>query len=85
MEKYSSHGWMIADTFNTLIEAFGKQFDKCSYREMASFSSSLGKVGLNQGDIISAIIDRIDTTCRIPIKSEDGTKSGGESVVASFN
>ena len=73
MEKFTSHGWMIADTYNSIIEAFGKQFDKCSFRELGSFCSSLGKAGLRQGDIISEIINRIDTNGGFPITSEDGT------------
>jgi hypothetical protein len=53
MEKYASHGWMIADTYNSLIAAFGKNFDFFSFRELASFCSSLAQAGLRQSDIIS--------------------------------
>ena len=48
LEKYASHNWLIADTFNTLITAFGKRFESFSYKELASFNASLGKIGLRQ-------------------------------------
>ena len=62
MEKYASHGWMIADTYNSLIAAFGKNFDFFSFRELASFCSSLAQAGLRQSDIISEWIQRISQT-----------------------
>jgi hypothetical protein len=80
MEKYASHGWMIADTYNSLIQAFGKQFDTFSFRELASFTRSLGTVGLRQSDIISEVINRIQTVA--------GKQEGGdteENYSASFN
>lgn len=42
VEKYTSHGWMIADTYNSLIAAFGKKFEEFSFKELASFTQSLG-------------------------------------------
>jgi len=62
MEKYADHGWMIADTYNSLISAFGKRFDEFNFKELASFTKSLGDVGLRQGDIIGETINRIQQT-----------------------
>lgn len=58
-EKYASHSWMIAQTYNSLIQAFGKDFDNFSYRELASFCDSLAKVGLRQGDIIEESVKKV--------------------------
>ena len=59
MEKYSNIGWMLADTYNTLINGFGNKFEEFSIREMINFCSSLSKAGLRQEDILSSTIDKI--------------------------
>lgn len=61
MEKYTQHGWMVADTYNSLIVAFGKQFESFSFKELASFCKSIGKAGLRQADILTETINRIQT------------------------
>jgi hypothetical protein len=66
MDKYASHGWMFADTYNGLIMALGKQFERLSSRELASFCSSLGKSGLRQEDIIAETIKRIEERVEPP-------------------
>lgn len=62
MEKYANHGWMIAETYNSLIQAFGKEFDSFSFKELASFCRSLGTIGLRQSDIITEVINRLKST-----------------------
>lgn len=70
MEKYAKHGWMIADTYNSLIDAFGKKFDDFSLRELASFTKSLGDVGLRQHDIINESLTKIEQTAVKSDKTE---------------
>lgn len=50
---------MIAQTYNSLIQAFGKNFDNFSFRELSSFCSSIAKVGLRQGDIIEESVKKV--------------------------
>jgi hypothetical protein len=66
MDKYASHGWMLADTYNGLIMALGKQFERLSSRELASFCASLGKSGLRQEDIIAETVKRIEERVEPP-------------------
>jgi hypothetical protein len=61
-EKFTKHNWLIADTYNSLISAFGEKFDEFSFRELASFNLSLSNVGLRQPDIISASIEKLRST-----------------------
>ena len=67
MEKYTDHGWMISDTYNAIIKAFGTQFDQYSFREMAAFVGALGKAGLRQLDVIEAVVDELN---KVGTKSE---------------
>ena len=75
MEKFTEHNWMIAATYNALIDAFGKNFDSFSYRELASFTKSLSHVGLRQSDILSESIKRITAGAGKAINEEDKTSS----------
>lgn len=76
-EKFAEHGWMLALTYNSLIEAFGKNFDSFSYRELASFNKSLSKVGLRQADIIEESIKKLTSSA-----GKSKNKSDAENVVA---
>ena len=73
MDKFTQHNWMLALTYNALIDAFGKNFDSFSYRELASFSKSLSRVGLRQSDIISESIKKITQGAGKTIKEEEKT------------
>jgi hypothetical protein len=44
---------MLAQTYNSLIEAFGTKFNEFSFRELARFCSALAKVGLRHEEIVS--------------------------------
>jgi hypothetical protein len=46
MEKYASHHWMIADTYNSLISSFGNRFNSFSNKQVNSFTKSLSEAGL---------------------------------------
>ncbi len=63
---------MIAQTYNTLIQAFGENFDNFSFRELSSFCHALAKVGLRQGDIISESVKRITSP---PAPAKEGEES----------
>ncbi len=71
-EKFASHNWMIAQTYNSLIAAFGNRFNDFSFRELASFCSSLAKVGLRHEEIISESITRLVTGAGKQDASEEG-------------
>jgi hypothetical protein len=58
-EKFAQHGWMLALTYNSLIQAFGKNFESFSYRELATFNKSLSQVGLRQADIIEESVKKL--------------------------
>lgn len=55
-EKYSSHGWLINHTYNSLVNAFGERYKEFSFKELASFTSSLARVGLRQTDIVREVV-----------------------------
>lgn len=78
MGKFVKHNWMIAQTYNGLIEAFGKHFNDFSFRELASFTSSLAKVGLRQGDIISESIDRLVSGAGKKIEEDTSVKTSNQ-------
>ena len=75
---------MISETYNSLIDAFSTNFDRFSFNELASFTQSLGRVGLRQLDIISEIIEKI----RISGGKIEAVKEGDadvETYYTSFN
>lgn len=86
-EKYASHNWMLAQTYNSLIEAFGNNFNDFSFRELARFCSALGKVGLRHEEIISESVKRLVTGAGKQETAEEGaaSKSSGEQYLVSFN
>lgn len=50
---------MFAETYNSLISAFGTHFEDFSPNKLAKFAKALAKAGLRQGDIYVSITDRI--------------------------
>lgn len=60
-DKYASHKWMYSTTYNSLIKAFGLNFDKFSLTELASFNASLAKAGLRQVDIMNETVEKFKT------------------------
>ena len=86
MEKFASHNWMLAQTYNSLIEAFGTNFNDFSFRELASFTTSLAKVGLRHEEIIAESIKKLVTVAGRP-ESEEGAapaKTNNENYQVSF-
>lgn len=59
LEKYADTHWMMADTYNSLIEGLAKQFELFTPKELASICSSLAKVGLRQDDILNQTVQRV--------------------------
>jgi hypothetical protein len=78
---------MLAQTYNSLIEAFGNNFNDFSFRELARFCSALGKVGLRHEEIISESVKRLVTGAGKQETTEEGaaSKSSGEQYLVSFN
>jgi hypothetical protein len=58
-DKFTQSNWLIADTYNSLIAAFGKRFDEFSFKELAAFNLGLSRVGLRQQDILTESVKRI--------------------------
>ena len=52
---------MYADTYNTLIQAFGYQFENFSTKEMSLFCQCLAQAGLRQGDIFKEVMNRLQS------------------------
>jgi hypothetical protein len=52
LDMYASHGWLIADTYNSIIKALGNRFDSFSFGELANVCQSFGKIGLRHQDVI---------------------------------
>jgi hypothetical protein len=50
---------MFAETYNSLIAAFGQHFDEFSSKELARFAKALATAGLRQGDIYESIVTRV--------------------------
>ena len=50
---------MLAQTYNSLIEAFGTNFNDFSFSEVARFCAALGKVGLRHEEIMAESIKRV--------------------------
>ena len=82
MEKYASHGWMMANTYNSLIQAFGTNFEKFTMKELSSFCHSLGEAGLRQGDIFDESLNRIKTLTDKNTPEEGGRYLGKFNSVA---
>ena len=55
-EKYAKHNWMLAQTYNSLIEAYGNKFNEFNFRELARFCTAISKVGLRHEEIVSESI-----------------------------
>lgn len=58
--KYAEHNWMMAETYNYLIEGLAKKFEEFTPKELASICSSLAKVGLRQDDILNQSVLRVN-------------------------
>lgn len=59
LDKYSSHHWLLNDTYNTLISAVGERFDNLTPRELASITQSLARVHIRQDDVISQALNKV--------------------------
>jgi len=84
---------MLAQTYNSLIEAFGNKFNEFSYRELATFCTSLSKVGLRHEEIISESVQRVISAAgkqeaseeeTTPAKSSESYQIGFRSVIVPF-
>lgn len=60
MEKYTSHNWLLSDTYNTFISVLVEKFDSLTPSELTMVADSFTRVGLQQDDILFSIVDKIE-------------------------
>lgn len=60
MEKWSNH-----ETYNTFIKGFGHEFENFSDVQSVKFISLLVQAGLNQSDILDAVIEKVGSSKRV--------------------
>eukprot|EP00347_Sterkiella_histriomuscorum_P010629 403375536 len=70
LDKYTSHGWLIVNVYNNLLNAIGEKYDEFSAAQLISITNSFSRVGLKQEDVLSKNIDRIEE-----VISKDNNKS----------
>jgi hypothetical protein len=61
LQKYTSHNWMLADTYNNIILNLGNRFDDFAIKELVQICSSLAQIGLRQEDIFSETLKKIES------------------------
>jgi len=59
LDMYASTNWQNFETYNGFIRGFGSNFDKFSEREGVRFVKALVGAGLNQIDILEAVIEKV--------------------------
>ena len=62
LEMYVNESWENHDTYNSFIRGFGNSFDDFSEQHMVKFVTLLGKAGLNQQDILEAVIEKVNSS-----------------------
>lgn len=64
LEKYTQHGWMDPDFYNTMINTLSSKFDRMSPQEISQVVYSFGQVGIYQPDVISKTVSRLQTLAK---------------------
>lgn len=59
LDMFVKEGWYNAQTYNSFIKGFGEGWDDFNDVQATKFISLLVKAGLNQIDILEAVIDRV--------------------------
>lgn len=62
LELFVEHKWQNHETYNGFIRGFGVKFEEFSNQEAVNFISLLVKAGLNQGDILEAVIEKVNAS-----------------------
>lgn len=60
LEIFVTEDWKNHETYNSFIRGFGNSFDKFGARDSVRFVQNLVEAGLNQLDILEAVIDKIN-------------------------
>ena len=68
LDMFVQEEWKNAQTYNSFIKGFGESFDDFSDVQATKFVSLLIKAGLNQVDILEAVIEKVmaNTDTRTP-------------------
>ena len=59
LNMFVKEGWYNAQTYNSFIKGFGEGFDDFNNTQATKFISLLVQAGLNQTDILEAVIDKV--------------------------
>ena len=59
LNMFVKEGWYNAQTYNSFIKGFGEGFDDFNDTQATKFISLLVQAGLNQTDILEAVIDKV--------------------------
>ena len=59
LKMFVDESWYNAQTYNSFIKGFGEGFDDFSSVQATKFISLLVKAGLNQIDILEAVVDKV--------------------------
>jgi len=59
LELFVDQKWQNHETYNSFIRGFGSKFEDFSDLEAINFISLLVKAGLNQVDILEAVIEKV--------------------------
>lgn len=59
LEMFVSNNWNNSQTYNSFIMGFGESFDEMSDSQAVRFIELLTRAGLNQVDILEAVIDKV--------------------------
>ena len=59
VEKYSSHNWLLVDTYNSILNGFGEKFDDFTPQQLSTIVHAFGSVGLRQEDVLTKSVERI--------------------------
>jgi len=62
LNMFVSEGWSNHETYNNFIRGFGNNFDAFSDTDSVNFISLLVRAGLNQADILDAVIEKLNTS-----------------------
>lgn len=61
LEMFVSQKWMNHETYNNFIRGFGNNFEAFNEIDAVTFITQLVKAGLNQNDILDAVIEKVNT------------------------
>lgn len=72
LELFVSENWQNHETYNNFIRGFGNNFDDFTSQQSVRFIQNLVNAGLNQEDILEAVIEKViaDDNSRTSIEAK---------------